>query len=95
MRIVAVDADEGGMRKSRRHALEGEADDNGSVEAYAKFQKQKSLGAGTFDERLITACLMCGNPLLYGSNGNLCRPQVGEIENTCGYAAEGYAFKMV
>ena len=42
--IVAVEADEGGIRELGRHALEGETDDNRGVEAYAQFQKQQSPG---------------------------------------------------
>ena len=35
--IVSVKADEGGVWKLCGHLLEGEADDDGSVEAHAKF----------------------------------------------------------
>ena len=35
--IVSVKADEGGVWKMCGHLLEGEADDDGSVEAHAKF----------------------------------------------------------
>ena len=41
LRIVAVEAYEGGVRKLRCHLLEGETDDDGGVEAYAKLQKQE------------------------------------------------------
>ena len=44
LRIVTVEADEGGVRESCRHLLEGEADDDRSVEAYAKLQEQEPLG---------------------------------------------------
>ena len=73
LRIVAIEADEGGLRELGSHALKGETDDDGGVEAYAKFQKQQTLNAGLLYERLIAACLLmrqlsivyrCHNPYL-------------------------------
>ena len=39
LRIVAIEADKGGIRELGSHVFEGKTDDDGSVEAYAKFQK--------------------------------------------------------
>ena len=63
--IVAVEADEGGLRELCSHALEGKTDNDGGVEAYAKFQKQQSLGAGLLDEFLIAVCLLVPMGILY------------------------------
>lgn len=43
LRIVTVEADEGGVWELCGHLFEGEADDDGSVEAYAKLQEQEPL----------------------------------------------------
>ena len=58
LRIVAVEANEGGLWELCRHALEGETDDDRGVEAYAQFQKQQSTGAALLDEFLIAVCLL-------------------------------------
>ena len=41
--IVSVKADEGGVWKLCGHLLEGEADDDGSVEAHSELQEQEPL----------------------------------------------------
>ena len=44
LRIVTIEADEGGVWELCGHLLEGEANDDRSVEAYAKLQEQEPLG---------------------------------------------------
>ena len=65
LRIVAVEADKDGLRELCGHALEGKTDDDGGVEAYAKFQKQQTMSAGLLDEFLIAACLLVPMGILY------------------------------
>ena len=67
MRIVAVEADKGGLWELCCHALEGETDDDGRVEAYAKLQKQQTLGAGLLDDLLIAAGLLVPMGIFYKS----------------------------
>ena len=57
LRIVAVETDEGGVWKPRGHLFEREADDDGSIEAYAKLQEQEPLVGCRVHEIAVTLCL--------------------------------------
>ena len=65
LRIVAIETDEGCLGELGRHAFEGKTDDDGRIEAYAKFQKQQTMGAGLLDEFLIAASLLVPMRILY------------------------------
>lgn len=58
LQIVAVEADEVGVRQRGGHTLEGKADDDGGVEAYAKLQEQEAFVLCTLHELLVAVGLM-------------------------------------
>jgi len=65
LRIVTVEADEGGVWELCGHLFEGEADDDGSVEAYAKLQEQEPLAGCRAHEVAVALGLLVPVAILH------------------------------